>query len=353
MGRTIKRLIEKTGQFFSLRIRSKKEELDRLKHIFNMLDEGIILIDDNQFIIYCNPIALGFIGLESFNGPIALTDFKDKTLSNLFIEVIQSKKDCDWNEVKFFNRYYKVDLRIHFEEKLLVFFDITDERKYQNYKTELIGNLSHELRTPLSMIMGYAETLSSEKEMPVETSRRFINKILEHSIHINGIIRDVLELQKIDFIGDQFEVDFPVIVKNIIKDIQVRFSGESEKELLFNVDVEELYLLYDHFFSILTNLIENAIKYSKGKKIHISIYKQDRNITIQVEDEGPLIPNAEKTRIFERFYTVSKSRNIYKSGTGLGLPIVKHITQLYHGKIDLSEGKFHGNLFKVSLIEKI
>ena len=102
---------------------------------------------------------------------------------------------------------------------------------------------------------------------------------------------------------------------------------------------------------ILTNLINNAIKYSTGKNIDVLIYDKDNKLIIEVADYGPLIDEKERKRIFERFYTVSKSRN--NSGFGLGLSIVKHITLLYGGKAYIYANENNGNTFKIEMYGRI
>jgi two-component system phosphate regulon sensor histidine kinase PhoR len=111
-------------------------------------------------------------------------------------------------------------------------------------------------------------------------------------------------------------------------------------------------VLEHHFHSLISNLLDNAFKYSKGGNIYLEINKNSK-ISIKVEDEGPVIPFEEQGRIFERFYTVSKSRNKYKSGSGLGLSIVKHIAEVYNGTVKLYPNDKGGNTFEVVIYEKI
>ena len=105
-----------------------------------------------------------------------------------------------------------------------------------------------------------------------------------------------------------------------------------------------------HTEMILSNLINNAVKYSTAKEIDVKIEEQDGALILEVADGGPLIPEKDRKRIFERFYTVSKSRQ--KSGFGLGLSIVKHIAVLYDGETAVFENGRGGNTFRVVLREK-
>jgi two-component system phosphate regulon sensor histidine kinase PhoR len=108
-----------------------------------------------------------------------------------------------------------------------------------------------------------------------------------------------------------------------------------------------------HILSIVTNLVSNAVKYSKGDNIKVDMKKDDKILTISVSDGGPQIPLSDRERIFERFYSMSKSRNRELGGSGLGLSIVKHIARLYQGEAKVLPNDAGGNTFEVKLIQKI
>ena len=126
---------------------------------------------------------------------------------------------------------------------------------------------------------------------------------------------------------------------------------ENGKKIIYENMAEKEYNIDNlHVEMILTNLINNATKYSTGENIYVKIYDENNALVIEVSDEGPVILERERKRIFERFYTVSKSRN--NSGFGLGLSIVKHISLLYGGKASVYTNAYNGNTFKVVLYEK-
>jgi len=155
----------------------KKSEKINLNHIFNTLDEGIILINNNNLITLSNPKAKEYLGLPLHKNENLFKETNDPEVTSLLNDISSKNSDFDWKEFNLKNKFYKISLSIHPQDKLIVLVDITDEIKYQNYKSELISNISHELKTPLSMIMGYAETLIGEKETPKETSDKFLKKI--------------------------------------------------------------------------------------------------------------------------------------------------------------------------------
>ena len=99
----------------------------------------------------------------------------------------------------------------------------------------------------------------------------------------------------------------------------------------------------------ITNLVDNAIKYGKDDRIDVVLSCSEDDVRVDVLDGGPVIPESERERIFERFYTVSRSRNRNNGGTGLGLSIVKHISRIYRGTVSVTENDRGGNCFTVIL----
>lgn len=247
---------------------------------------------------------------------------------------------------------YEVNLTVNPDEKLIVFLDVTEEVQYGRFKFELVENISHELKTPLAMVQGYAETILNDPQMEAETLARFLQKIFNGSKRINGIINDLLELHKLESIGRRVHLEAPTLVADVMQDIINRFAEVQTPKIVYDIRTLNVHIHHEHLFSILSNLIDNAVKYSGGKKIFVSLIKMGTVIEIQVEDEGAMIEESERERIFERFYTISRSRSHIRSGTGLGLPIVKHIAQLYRGNVALFESRHGGNNFTVTLHEQ-
>ncbi|MCK5879151.1 MAG: sensor histidine kinase, partial [Holophagae bacterium] len=123
------------------------------------------------------------------------------------------------------------------------------------------------------------------------------------------------------------------------------------KTLHCNGTDETVFIQREHLESLLANLIDNAVRYSYGDTVTVNMERSGKTVTISVSDEGPVIPAEQRERIFERFYTISRSRNRQKGGTGLGLSIVKHIATLYKGAVSVAENDRGGNTFTVTLRE--
>jgi two-component system phosphate regulon sensor histidine kinase PhoR len=329
-----------------------KMEQEKLAHTFKILEEGILLIDLEYKIKHFNQKAEEFLGIPLAVGKNLSTDYSDFEVVNFFSDILHSKTSRTWDKQEYKSKIFDIHLKVLPTEKLIALTEITDLHKYDCYKSELIENISHELRTPLATIQVCAETIVDDAEIDEKRKKDFLIKILDHSKRINLIIDDLLILHKLEYTGFRFTITEGADIQKIINDLRTRFLEKYNKQLHFQSDVDSAQILDTHVDSVLSNLIENAFKYSVGTEVSVKIKKQESTLLITVEDQGPAIPLQERKRIFERFYTVSQSRNKNGSGTGLGLPIVKHITRLYHGKVFVTENKRGGNLFKVELLEK-
>ena len=349
---------------------SKQEQLIREQttsnYVYNLLEEGIVLLNADNEILHYNQKAKEYLHIDLKEGINIVTDINDAEISNVLSDILSSTSNNIWKEKKIKSRLYNINLRIGVErnlaereetdengskrtEKLIVFYDITEKTKYRQYKTKLIGNISHELRTPLSMVMGYAETIISDSKMSGKTVRQFLEKIYRNSKRINEIITDVLQLHKIESMEGQFQNESSTDTQTLLSDLKALYSNQQEKNILFEFSLSNVKMKYEHLFSIFSNLIGNAVKYSDKKNIVASLQLLENRVELRVEDEGPPIPVNLRERIFERFFTISKSRNRHNAGTGLGLPIVKHIAQLYHGNVKVIASFKRGNVFLVNI----
>ncbi|MDR2884080.1 MAG: hypothetical protein LBV09_03125 [Deferribacteraceae bacterium] len=220
---------------------------------------------------------------------------------------------------------------------MMIMTNLSANADYINYKTDLVGNISHELKTPLALVQGASETILKDPSMPKETMERFLNTIHRNSIRMSELISDMLELHRLENTANT--PNATADVQEIVAELKDLYGHE----LIFEVKTDTVRMEAAHLLSILSNLVSNAQKYSTGKRVEVLI----DSAVIAVSDEGPVIAKSDRSRIFERFYSVSDSRNRSHSGSGLGLAIVKHIVMLYHGHISVTKNDMGGNTFKI------
>lgn len=327
---------------------NEKETLDVERHILssiiNHIDEAVILFNSNNVIVKSNFQAYHFFSSAVKEGINPVTESVDYEKAVFFDNILQQEKGTIKSILG--NNVFEIYVRNMQKYRLVVIRDITASADYDDFKAELTANIAHEIKTPIAIIMGAAETLLADDKMPEELSKKFLTKIYTGSSRLNNIINQTLELYRVENTGVYIEekADISKIISNIIiheTNKAVRYNNKTGRE--YNIDSY-------HVEMILTNLINNAVKYSGGDIIDVSIYEENSALFIEVADMGPQIAEKERNRIFERFYTVSKSRK--NSGFGLGLSIVKHIAFMYGGSAKVYPNNNKGNTFKIKLYER-
>jgi len=324
---------------------------EKLHHIFTSMDQGVLLLDNEDTILHTNHWLENEFGIRFIVDSSLYNTTNDIHLITFFREILNQTNDSF--RLSLGTNIYDINFKQIEDQKLLLIRNVTQQVEYESFKEELTGNISHELKTPLSLIMGYAETLRDNPEIEEAMRQRFLDHIYTSSVRLNNLINDIIELHRLESVGNSFSLEAPISLSDIETDIgSLYVDREDGKELILEVDQGTAGILAEHLQSILINLIDNAFKYSEGPRVIARVQRKGQSLVIQVDDQGPLIESADKERIFERFYTCSKSRNKQHSGTGLGLSIVKHITNLYGGTICVEENSSGGNRFKVCLHEK-
>ena len=327
---------------------NEKETLDVERHILssiiNHIDEAVILFNSNNVIVKSNFQAYHFFSSAVKEGINPVTESVDYEKA-VFFDNIKKKKKGTIKSILGDN-VFEIYVRNMQKYRLVVIRDITASADYNDFKAELTANIAHEIKTPVAIIMGAAETLLSDRNMPEYLSMKFLSKIYTGSARLNNIINQTLELYRVENTGVYIEekADISKIISNII-------IHETNKAVRYNNKTDRIYNIDSfHVEMILTNLINNAVKYSGGDIIDVSVYEENSALIIEVADMGPQIAEKERSRIFERFYTVSKSRK--NSGFGLGLSIVKHIAFMYSGSAKVYTNNNNGNTFKIKLYER-
>lgn len=230
-----------------------------------------------------------------------------------------------------------------------IFHDITDLKKAERIRIDLVGNASHELRTPLTSIKGYLETLKEDFHAGrMEQVEQFLTVISRNVDRLIELVNDLLSLSALEHNSElRLEsVNALAITDHVVNDLALLAS---EKNQFIRVDghVEPFLADARKVEQVLRNLVSNAIKYApEGKQILIRWDAGERGqIILRVIDNGPGIPEEHHTRLFERFYRIDKGRSRDAGGTGLGLAIVKHIMQSHGGSVAVKSRLGEGSEF--------
>ncbi len=241
---------------------------------------------------------------------------------------------------------------------VLVFHDITTLRKLEKIRKDFVANVSHELRTPLTSIKGYVEALLDGAKDNPRDAEHFLNIILKQSDRLNFILDDLLQLSKIES-GEVMLARLPVDMHALVERVVAVIKPLADKHghsltILLPADIPPVPGDEERLGQVLTNLLDNAVKYTppngtiriEGRRIGEGDHAC---MELAVADTGIGIPEADRPRIFERFYRVDKARSRELGGTGLGLSIVKHIVEGHNGQVWVEANRPRGSRFVVRL----
>jgi two-component system, OmpR family, phosphate regulon sensor histidine kinase PhoR len=231
-----------------------------------------------------------------------------------------------------------------------VFHDITRIEQVERTQRDFVANVSHELRTPLTSISGYVETLLDHEASLSTQAREFLSTILKNATRMNRLTEDLLVMARVES-SEQELHPAPIPADILVRDAVQAMSGLVQDTAavleIGETTTAEVVADTDAILQVLSNLIENGIKYGQARdEPHCRILVSAREVSapdgaygpggaveFSVRDFGPGIASEHLNRIFERFYRVDKARSRESGGTGLGLAIARHMVQTHGGTI--------------------
>jgi len=234
-----------------------------------------------------------------------------------------------------------------------VFHDVTQHRLNEQFRETFVSNVSHEVRTPLTALKGYVQILKDTSFAQSELIKNSLLKIESNAARLIALFNDVLGLSMIESRQSIAKEEFfaPDFFAAIVPNLQQVYRDKDIK-LIENIDCPYLYGNPALLEQAITNLLDNAYKYS-GPHTQITMTAKanpEKNLaTIEVADQGMGIAAEHLPRLFERFYRANASRSREIPGTGLGLAIVKHIIQKHDGKINVRSTLGEGTTFTIEL----
>ncbi|MFA7138663.1 MAG: ATP-binding protein, partial [Bacteroidales bacterium] len=233
---------------------------------------------------------------------------------------------------------------------------ISDLEQTASYRREFLGNVSHELKTPIFNIQGYVLTLLDGGLEDPAINRKYLLKTEQSINRMIAIVNDLEAITKLEsgeLLPKKSVFDILQLTTEVIEFLEVKakkignkitIAGSHERSIPVFADREKIR-------TVLTNLIDNSIKYSKGMngRTVISFFDLDENILTEISDDGIGIPEESIPRLFERFYRTDKARSREQGGTGLGLAIVKHIIHSHNQTINVRSKQGVGTTFGFTL----
>lgn len=331
-------------------VKSKNNIQEKL--IDSMVD-GVVGINDKNEIIISNTKADYFLTKLKEHRHVDINIQKNETFKH---------KNTQFFEYELGHKYFVVistyieSIQMDGSSGIVVIIrDMTEEHRMDQMKKDFIASVSHELRTPISMLQGYTEAIVDGVVSDKKDVDSFLYIILDESKRLSRLVNELLEVAKMDAEGIKVTLEY-FNIETLINKINTKFIPQTkESRLNFVVqhkgEDKNWYGDSDRIEQILTNLIDNAIRYTHENDTIQVVFddtKEDYTV-ITVKDTGVGIAKEHLDQIFDRFYKVDHSRTRGKHGTGLGLFIVQKIVSEHDGIIEVESEINEGTIFKVRL----
>jgi signal transduction histidine kinase len=236
----------------------------------------------------------------------------------------------------------------------LTYRSVSKEVALARLKSDFVSNVSHELRTPLALIRLYAETLELGRITAEEKKEEYYCIIRKESERLTALINNILDFSRIEAGRKEYdfrETDIAELVRNTLD--AYRFQIEQQGfafEQSIDSSIPAVRVDREAIARALVNLVNNALKYSANEKfICVRLYRADGALKLEVIDRGIGITRREQAKIFEKFYRTGDALVHNTKGSGLGLSLVRHITQAHGGKVEVESTPGKGSKFTLSL----
>ncbi len=338
--------------------RSKKdltEWLTRFREAMSFLPDGVAIMDNVQFLEWCNPMAEKHLGLN-------LERDRDMRITNLvrnpeFIDYIILGRYDKPLEMTFNERRLVLQI-IPFENRrqILVTHDKTESLRIEKIRRDFIANASHELRTPLTVINGFLEVALSQPDMDRETRLSHLQMMREQGERMQSLVENMLvltNLESTDYPLKREAFDVHWLIRQIVQAGQAISNGRHTMSLELD-GPQTLYGSMDEIRTAFTNLVTNAIRYTPdGGDIAVKWAVTDEGPRFSVRDTGVGIESHHIPCLTQRFYLVDKSRSRKERGTGLGLAIVRHALLRHDAQLDIESEPGRGSEFSAQFTNRI
>lgn len=327
--------------------------LDRFVSAGEAMPEGVVVLDENDRIEWCNPKSMQHLGLDrkkdlgqhiaylvrlpAFQQYLTAQDFSQPViLRNLRgVEVTLSVQLVPFDSTR----------------KLLLTRDITQLERVQTVHRDFVANVSHELRTPLTVIGGFIETILDVPNMDAPTREAQLKMMQEQTRRMQRLVEDLLTLSRLENGGELREenVDAAALARLLAQEAEGLSQGRHR--VMVKVESEcGVRGNYDELHSAFGNLVTNAVRYTPEQgEIRVCWKAEGGDGVFAVEDTGIGIEQHHIPRLTERFYRIDRGRSRATGGTGLGLAIVKHIAQRHQARLEVTSEPGHGSRFAIRL----
>jgi len=355
-----------------VKLRRVANEYARLNDFADGLPDAALATNQYGEIVWANQAARKLFTLEiDENSPLpaarqlscaALVDLLGETLKRQ--STVHRTTEVDVAVAGGESCWYRVSCRALFSEgedrtpelngAVLVLADIRSERGIQKRHAEFVSAASHEMKTPLAGIRAYVELLLDGEAEDEATREEFLTVIDTQSDRLQRLIENLLNLARIEAGVEKVDKQNHSLNELLESVCSVVQPSVEQKEITLAADLSPMYLGVladrDMLMQSAINLLSNAIKYTEsGGKVTLRSRMEENAAVFEVEDTGVGLTDEDCAKVFEKFYRVKKDQKM-APGTGLGLPLAKHIVEDVHGgRLTVSSRLGVGSIFRISL----
>jgi signal transduction histidine kinase len=231
---------------------------------------------------------------------------------------------------------------------------VSKEIAVAKLKSDFVSNVSHELRTPLALIRLYAETLELGRITTQEKKHQYYRIIRKESERLTALINNILDFSRIEAGRKEYEfreTDLADLVRNTLDSYRYQIEQQGfQLDEAIDADLPSVKVDREAIARALVNLVNNALKYSKDDKyLGVKLYRDNGSVKLEVADHGIGIARRDQTKIFDKFYRAGDPLVHNTKGSGLGLSLVRHITEAHGGAIEVESVPGTGSKFIMSL----
>lgn len=338
-----------------------QEEKERLNAVLKSIPDALVIADSKGDIVLSSAASRELFGAETLSGrPVSevvrspgffeAMDSARERLAPVEHEVVLELPEEKYFSLRVYPLFYEAEEPPHF---VAVFHDITEHRKLDAVRKDFVANVSHELKTPVSAIKGFADTLLDGALDDRENARRFVLIIKSNVERMASLIEDLMIISKIELGVTRVEkaaVDLEEVMGQVAATLRDRAAS---KGLYLRTDISpgmrEVKADRVRLMQILTNLADNAIKFTDRGGVTLGAEEEKDRKMIFVKDTGVGIPARHLSRLGERFYRVDPSRSRELGGTGLGLAILKHLVRAHGWRMKIESTVGRGTAVRIFL----
>ena len=350
--------------------------------VINAIDDGVLAISKDGNIELINPSAQQIIGWDqgdalglNWKSVLKLVTSDGKDVEDLENPIAQSlsKNQPTHNDKLFLLTSSEKRILVSIvsspvgtdgEGIIVVFRDITKEKAEEREQAEFISTASHEMRTPVASIEGYLGLALNPATAHIdEKARDFITKAHESAQHLGRLFQDLLDISKVEdgrMKNNPKIINVNEFLKNIFDGLATK-ANEKQLNYIFMPDIidegkeKSLQPIFyanidpDHFREVVSNLIENAIKYTPSGEVVVNVTGDDKQISVSVKDSGIGIPAEDIPHLFQKFYRVDNSDTREIGGTGLGLYLSRRLAEAMSGNLRVESKYKEGSTFYLEI----